>query len=69
MSQLSEIFEGWKNYVFENPEIEKLARERMTICSNCEKLRKNNTCKICNCIMSIKTRSLESECAHENKYW
>ena len=69
MSQLSEILDGWKNYIFENEEIERIAKERITICSTCEELRKNNTCKLCGCKMAIKTRSIDSECPHEDKKW
>ena len=64
MSQLSEIFEGWKNLVFPNPQIEKLAIKRITICAEntCKKFRENNTCAMCGCYMPAKVRSRRSKC-------
>ncbi len=35
MSKLQEIFNGWNNYIFQTPEIEKLAKERATHCATC----------------------------------
>lgn len=60
---LAEIYEGWKNYIFENPEVEVEAKRRMTICVSCEKFRKNKTCSACGCFMGAKVRSLSSRCA------
>jgi hypothetical protein len=62
MSRLSEIYEGWKNYVFLNPRIEEQAKKRMEICVNCDKLLKNNSCKLCGCYMPAKVRSPKSYC-------
>jgi len=62
MSRLSEIFDGWKNYAFPNPSIEELAKERIEICVDCDKLKKNNTCKLCGCYMPAKVRSPKSKC-------
>jgi len=69
MGQLQEIYEGWKNYIFENPEVEKIAKERIAICVGCEKLRTNNTCEICGCFMPAKCRSLMSHCADDPPKW
>ena len=62
MSKVSEIIEGWKNYTFPNPHIEAIAKERITICCECDKLRKNNTCMLCGCYMPAKVRSSKSHC-------
>jgi len=62
MSQLSEIYDGWKNYVFQDPEVEKIARKRIAICVECKKLNARNCCMICGCFMPAKTRSLKSKC-------
>jgi hypothetical protein len=64
MSQLSEIFEGWKNLTFPNPQIEELAKKRISICveNSCKKFKKNNTCGMCGCYMPAKVRSRRSRC-------
>ncbi len=62
MSRLSEIYEGWKNFTFSNPQVEEIAKKRMTICVECEKLKKNNTCSLCGCYMPAKVRSTKSKC-------
>lgn len=67
MSRLSEIFKGWKNYVFPNPDIEKLAKERMEICVGCEFLSNRNSCELCGCYMPAKVRSPKSHC--NEKKW
>ena len=62
MSRLLEIFEGWKNYTFQNPQIEMEAKKRMAICVECEKLKRNNSCTMCGCYMPAKVRSTKSRC-------
>lgn len=62
MSRLSEIYEGWKNYAFPNPQVEEIAKRRITICVECKELRKNNSCALCGCYMPAKVRSLKSHC-------
>lgn len=62
MSRLSEIYDGWKNYTFPNPQIEVQAKGRINICVNCNKLKKNNTCQLCGCYMPAKVRSPKSKC-------
>jgi hypothetical protein len=62
MTQLEEIYTGWKNFAFPNPRVEEIAKKRIAICYNCDKLQKNNTCAICGCYMPAKTRSLKSKC-------
>lgn len=62
MSQLSEIFEGWKNFSFSNTRIEHEAKRRIEICVKCPKLTKRNFCELCGCYMPAKTRSPKSHC-------
>ena len=62
MSKLTEIYEGWKNYTFPNSAVEEIAKKRIEVCINCDKLRKNNTCALCGCYMPAKVRSLKSNC-------
>jgi hypothetical protein len=64
MSQLDDIFTGWKNYIFPSPEVETEAKRRITICvsNQCGKFRKNKTCMLCGCYMPAKVRSPKSFC-------
>ena len=63
--QLEEIYTGWKNYVFPNPETEELAKKRIAICldqTQCKKLNDRHFCTICHCYMPAKVRSPKSVC-------
>jgi len=62
MSRLEQIYQGWKNYIFPNPEMEALAKKRATICVDCPKLKLNNVCASCGCYIPAKTRSKTSKC-------
>lgn len=65
MSQLSEIFEGWKNLTFPlSSKTEELAKKRITICvsNDCKKFKENKTCAMCGCYMPAKVRSRRSKC-------
>lgn len=62
MNRLLEIYDGWKNLIFENPEVEEEAKRRMKICVECENLSSRNTCDLCTCYMPAKTRNLQSRC-------
>jgi hypothetical protein len=62
MTQLSEIFEGWKNFSFPNPIVEKEAKKRVEICVKCPKLNQRNICVLCGCYMPAKVRSPKSHC-------
>jgi hypothetical protein len=65
MSQLEEIFIGWKNLTFPSPQVEEIAKKRITICvgNQCGKFRKNKSCMLCGCYMPAKVRSPKSKCA------
>lgn len=56
-----EIIQGWKNYTFKNPHVEKIAHARAGICSTCD-FNVNKKCSKCGCILSVKTRSMDSKC-------
>jgi hypothetical protein len=60
--KLKEIYDGWKNYIFPNPETEKQAKERMAICIQCPKLLLNNICSKCGCFTPAKVRNSKSYC-------
>jgi hypothetical protein len=78
ISKLKSILSGWKNYTSQNPETEKLAKERAEKCSHCrhavygtyEKLMKDYSlkevegmkCDICQCPLSTKLRSNAENC-------
>ena len=64
MSQLSEIYDGWKNYVFQDPQIEELAKKRIAICvaNECGKFKTTKSCAMCGCYMPAKVRSKKSRC-------
>ena len=62
MGKLKEIYSGWKNYVFANPDVEELAKNRMEICVDCEFLSSRSYCALCGCFMPAKVRSPKSKC-------
>jgi hypothetical protein len=68
------ILEGIKNSFFRRPAVEKTAFERMEICMECPLIDTTGQscivpgtqpcCGVCGCKLSLKTRSLASECPH-----
>ena len=46
-AKISEIFNGWKNVVFPNEHIEKIAKARAAICATCEYNVKSRCKKCC----------------------
>lgn len=67
---LGEIFEGWKNLIFEDPEVEKVALPRLEICAKCP-IRTNGICDStkggCGCVTTAKARCLTCKCP-KNKW-
>lgn len=61
MSKFQEIINGYKNLIWENPEIEKLAMDRALVCSTCPS-NVDNKCKICGCFIPAKCHSEYSRC-------
>lgn len=66
MGSLQEIVEGWKNVLFQDPEVEAEALRRATICSGCP-FNEKNKCSKCGCPLVAKTRSMKSKCP--DKRW
>ena len=65
MSMLSEIYSGWKNLAFLNPEVEELAKKRIVICvsNQCKYFAsEHKICEKCGCYTPAKVRSPESKC-------
>ena len=60
-NKLNIIINGWKNYIFENEEVEKEAIRRAEICSQCD-YNWSNVCGQCGCLLPVKTRSEKSKC-------
>jgi len=70
-----EIYEGLKNKAFKQEHIEEIARERLITCNACPHIDKNGSkcevpgtkpcCGLCGCSLSLKTRSLSSQCADD----
>lgn len=82
-----QILEGIKNNIFKNKHVEEIAKERWIICEGCPLIDKIGTkclvpgtgpcCGSCGCSMSLKLRSLSSDCpegkwdavlSHEESY-
>lgn len=61
---LNEIIVGWKNYIFPNKEVEKIATNRMITCLKCKDhfQKKTKRCGICGCFMPAKVRNINSKC-------
>lgn len=59
---LNQIYDGWKNYIFPNKKIEEIAKHRIKICIECEKIKKGNFCGVCGCWTPAKVRSEKSTC-------
>lgn len=76
MGKISNIVNGWKNVVFENPQAEALAKERAKICDTCEYasdaknfdmhkgkiVELKGYCKDCGCPFKAKLRSINEKC-------
>lgn len=55
--KLAEINDGWKNVIWKNKEVEKIAKERAKICSKCPSMY-GTICSECGCPIHAKTRSM-----------
>jgi hypothetical protein len=61
-----EIATGYKNLIWKDEEIEKIAEKRGKICESCGELNKAGFylyCDLCGCYVPAKLRSPESTCA------
>lgn len=69
MSKIGEILEGWKNVIWEDAEIEKIAKTRLETCAECDK-RSNypqnvsmfSKCLECGCVIQAKARCKNCTC-------
>lgn len=68
-TRIAIIFNGWKNYVFPNEEVKKIAKERAEICARCEHMKQFDfkigikpfnewRCGLCGCPIGPKTYSI-----------
>ena len=68
LKKLHAIYEGWKNVIFENPEIEKIARLRATHCADCPL----NVDEICSKVkegQAVKTFQYKNGTRVEGRYY
>ena len=59
--KLAQIIEGWENVIFEDPEVEKIAKYRALRCATCD-FNKLNFCTKCTCPIIAATRSMDKDC-------
>jgi hypothetical protein len=66
MNKLQIIMDGWKNFVFKSPEVEKIAKQRAEICSSCDNCvfisGKGVGCSKCMCPFVSKLRATGERC-------
>ena len=63
-NKADEIIRGIYNRLIRNEDVEKIAKIRKDICVKCPEYQEKpiERCKKCGCVLSIKTRSIKSEC-------
>lgn len=69
-----QIWEGIKNTWIRHPKIERIAYDRLAICEDCDLIDREGSkcvlpgsqpcCGECGCKLTLKARSLSSECPH-----
>ena len=71
---LKEILEGYTNWVFPTPQIKNLSSQRLKVCFDCklrsdyqEKIKLTSYCKLCNCILEVKSKCKSCKCP--GNYW
>lgn len=69
VEKVSEILEGWKNLVWENPKVEKVAKTRLDVCAGCilrsdypEPVKLSSVCTGCGCNIEAKVRCVKCVC-------
>ena len=74
MSKIQEIYQGWKNLIFRNEQVEDSALNRLNKCNECphrsnypDNVSITSTCKLCGCVLKAKVRSTNSTCP--DKRW
>jgi len=59
--KLDSILEGWKNIIWRDSEVERIAKKRAAICSTCDRNIKD-WCIECACYIPAKARSMNEYC-------
>ena len=66
---VDEILPGYRNFVFHDPKVEAVAKERLKLCVECEHLNHfvrskkwGKKCSVCGCPVLVKIRSMDSKC-------
>ena len=59
-SKFRKIIDGWENYIFPDPEVEKVAKYRALRCATCD-FNKMEICSKCNCPIIAATRSMDHD--------
>jgi hypothetical protein len=69
LKKIIEIFTGWRNLFFGNPETKEMAEARMKICTSCDHASEKIYlhCSACGCYIPAKANSKESDCPMN--YW
>ena len=61
IDKLKSIKEGWINVLWPDPEVEKIAVDRASVCAECSE-NDGNWCMDCMCFIPAKIRSLAERC-------
>jgi len=68
IDKLKSILDGWKNIVWPDPVVKKIAEERATVCADCTgDHNRMNWCNQCGCFIPAKARSLAEVCEYWNE--
>lgn len=77
--QISEIVEGYSNWILETEEIKKVSEERLNICLVCsfrndyeeskDKINLTSYCTVCGCELKAKTKCLSCKCPEPYNKW
>lgn len=66
LNKYNEIKNSWKNLIWKNQEVEKLAEKRASICADCP-INTANICMDCGCFIPAKIRGEDNSCP-KNKW-
>jgi len=56
------MIDGLANTIVKKDHIEEMYQRRLTICMQCDKRSRRNTCKLCGCFLGTKLRAPYSHC-------
>ena len=60
LDKLKSIYDGWSNLIWKDKEVERIAKERAVICSECGQ-NKHEWCNECGCYLPAKIRSIQEK--------